>query len=179
MRKLSSNAQLVFNIFDEIAKNNCAPFLEVCHDDVVGHNIDEGSWSGESASKQTIIDKIFRPLNRMRVERGTIFTRPVDGDDVIGLQAKEMKLTCDGRQYENDYVFAIPFDGGKIIRYEEYCDTELIAWVLQTVWRPSYWLDQNKCSWRGKKCCLTLQSKGRFSASVEDAFLYQTLVAKC
>jgi len=130
MRSLSPNAQLVSNIFDEIAKGNGAPFWEACHDDVVWRTIGEGSWSGEFVGKQTIIDEIFRPLNRALVERATIPTRLVDGDDVIVLQAKGKNLTRDGRRYDNDYVFVIHFDGGKIIRYEEYCDTELIARVL-------------------------------------------------
>jgi hypothetical protein len=35
MRSLSTNAQLVSDIFDEVSKGNGAPFWEACHDDVV------------------------------------------------------------------------------------------------------------------------------------------------
>ena len=35
-----------------------------------------------------------------------------------------------GQRYDNDYAFVIHFREGKIARYEEYCDTELIARVL-------------------------------------------------
>ena len=130
MTRLSPNAQLVSEIFDEIAKGNGAPFWEACHDDVVWRTIGEGSWSGEFTGKQTIIDEIFRPLNRVLVERATIPTRLIDGGDVIVLQARGRNLTHDGQRYDNDYVFVIHFENGKIIRYEEYCDTELIARVL-------------------------------------------------
>ena len=130
MRQLSPNAQLVSDIFDEVAKGNGAPFWEACHDDVVWRTIGSGSWSGEFAGKQTIIDEVFRPLNRALVERATIPTRLVDGGDVIVLQARGKNLTHDGQRYENDYVFVIHFEDGKIVRYEEYCDTELIARVL-------------------------------------------------
>lgn len=130
MRKLSPNAQLVSDIFDEVAKGNGAPFWEACHDDVVWRTIGDGSWSGEFSGKQTIIDEVFRPLNRALAERATIPTRLIDGDDVIVLQARGKNLTRDGQRYENDYVFVIHFKDGKIIRYEEYCDTELIARVL-------------------------------------------------
>ncbi len=47
MAKLSPNAQLVSDIFDQVAKGNGAPFWEACHDDVVWRTIGTGSWSGE------------------------------------------------------------------------------------------------------------------------------------
>ena len=130
MRSLSPNAQLVSGVFEEIAKGNGAPFWEACRDDVVWRTIGEGSWSGEFSGKQTIIDEIFRPLERVLVERATIPTRLIDGDDVIVVQARGKNATRDGQRYDNDYVFVIHFKDGKIARYEEYCDTELIARVL-------------------------------------------------
>jgi uncharacterized protein len=130
MSNLSPNAQLVSAIFDEVAKGNGAPFWEACDDKVVWRTIGEGSWSGEFIGKQTIIDEIFRPLNRVLVERATIPTRVIDGGDVIVVQARGKNLTRDGQRYDNDYVFVIHFKNGKIIQYEEYCDTELIARVL-------------------------------------------------
>jgi len=56
--------------------------------------------------------------------------RLTDGGDVIVLQARGKGLTHDGRRYDNDYAFVIHFREGKIARYEEYCDTDLIARVL-------------------------------------------------
>ena len=130
MRSLSPNAQLVSDIFDEVTKGNSAPFWAACHDDVVWRTIGEGSWSGEFSGKQTIIDEIFHPLNRVLVERATIPIRLIDGGDAIVLQARGRNLTHDGQRYDNDYVFVMHFKDGKIVRYEEYCDTELIARVL-------------------------------------------------
>ncbi len=130
MSNLSPNARLVSAIFDEVAKGNGAPFWEACDDAIVWRTIGNGSWSGEFSGKQTIIDEIFRPLNRVLVERATIPTRVIDGGDVVVVQARGKNLTRDGRRYDNDYVFVIHFKDGRIIRYEEYCDTELIARVL-------------------------------------------------
>jgi uncharacterized protein len=130
MSSLSPNAQLVSVIFDEVAKGNGAPFWEACADEVVWRTIGEGSWSGEFIGKQTIIEEIFRPLNRVLVERATIPTRVIDGGDVIVVQARGKNLTRDGQRYDNDYVFVIHFMDGKIVKYEEYCDTDLIARVL-------------------------------------------------
>lgn len=130
MAKLSPNAQLVSDIFDQVAKGNGAPFWEACHDDVVWRTIGTGSWSGEFVGKQVVVDEIFRPLNRVLVERATIPTRVVDGGAVIVVQALGKNLTRDGQRYDNDYVFVIHFRDGKIARYEEYCDTDLIARVL-------------------------------------------------
>jgi uncharacterized protein len=130
MTQLSPNAQLVCAIFDEVAKGNGAPFWEACHDDVVWRTIGEGSWSGEFAGKQTIIDEIFRPLSRVLAQRATIPTRVIDGNDVIVVQARGRNVTRDGQRYDNDYAFVIHFRDGKIARYEEYCDTDLITRVL-------------------------------------------------
>jgi uncharacterized protein len=128
--QLSPNAQLVTTVFEEVANGNGAPFWEACHDDVVWRTIGEGSWSGEFTGKQTIIEEIFRPLNRALVERATIPTRVIDGGDIVVVQARGKNLTRDGKRYDNDYVFVIHFREGKIARYEEYCDTDLIARVL-------------------------------------------------
>jgi ketosteroid isomerase-like protein len=130
MTNLSTNAQLVAGLFDEIAKGNGTPFWEACHDDLVWRTIGEGSWSGEFVGKQTIVDEIFRPLNRVLVERSTIATRIIDGGEVIVVQARGRNLTRDGQRYDNDYAFVIHFRDGRIARYEEYCDTDLIARVL-------------------------------------------------
>jgi len=130
MSKLSPNAQLVSDIFEEVAKGNGAPFWEACHDDIVWRTIGAGSWSGEFVGKRTIIDEIFRPLNRVLVDRATIPTRLVDGGDVIVVQARGRSLTRDGQRYDNDCAFVIHSRDGRIARYEEYCDTELIARVL-------------------------------------------------
>jgi len=128
--QLSPNAQLVTAIFEEVAKGNGAAFWEACRDDVVWRTIGEGSWSGEFVDKQTIIDEIFRPLNRVLAERATIPSRVIDGGDVIVVQATGRNVTRDGQRYDNDYAFVIHFREGKIARYEEYCDTDLIARVL-------------------------------------------------
>lgn len=130
MSTLSPNAQLVSQIFDNVARGNGAPFWEACHDDLVWRTIGEGSWSGEFVGKQTIVEEIFRPLNKVLAERGTILTRVIDGGDVVVVQARGRNLTRAGRRYDNDYAFVIHFRDGKIARYEEYCDTELIARVL-------------------------------------------------
>lgn len=130
MSTLSPNAQLVSHIFDEVARGNGAPFWEACHDDLVWRTIGEGSWSGEFVGKQVIVEEIFRPLNKVLVERATIPTRVIDGGDVVVVQARGRNLTRDGRRYDNDYAFVIHFRDGKIARYEEYCDTELIARAL-------------------------------------------------
>ncbi len=130
MSTLSPNAQLVQDIFAEVAKGNGAPFWAACHDDVVWRTIGTGSWSGEFVGKQTIIDEIFRPLGRVLAERTMVPTAIVDGGDVVVVQALGRALTRDGRRYDNDYVFVIHFREGRIAHYEEYCDTELIARVL-------------------------------------------------
>ena len=130
MSNLSPNAKLVSDIFAEVVKGNGAPFWEACHDDIVWRTIGTGSWSGEFVGKQTIVDEIFRPLNKALVERGTIPTRLIDGGEVIVMQARGKNLTRDGKRYDNDYVFVIHFRDGKIARYEEYCDTDLIERVL-------------------------------------------------
>ena len=40
MTRLSSNAQLVSAIFEEVAKGNGAPFWDACHDDVAWRKVD-------------------------------------------------------------------------------------------------------------------------------------------
>jgi len=127
---MSPNAVLASAIFDELAKGNGKPFWEACDDQLVWRTIGSTSWSGEFKGKQTIIDEVLRPLNVALAERATIPTRVIDGGDVIVVQAVGNNATRDGRRYENDYVFVIHFKDGKIVRYEEYCDTEMVSRLL-------------------------------------------------
>src|SRR4051812_33908440 len=114
MSQRSPNAQLVCDVFAEVAKGNGAPFWEACHDDMVWRTIGEGSWSGEFRGKQTIIDQIFRPLNRALAERQTLTTRVIDGGTVVVVQARGRNLTRKGERYDNDYAFVLHFSEGKI-----------------------------------------------------------------
>lgn len=130
MTSLSPNAKLVTAIFNDLAKGNGASFWEACSDDIVWRTIGSNSWSGEFVGKQTIINEIFRPLNRALVERATVASRIIDGGDVIVVQATGNNLTRHGQRYDNDYVFVIHFQDARIVRYEEYADTQLMARVL-------------------------------------------------
>lgn len=130
MSTMSTNAALVSAIFDELAKGNGKPFWDACHDQLVWRTIGSGSWSGEFAGKQAIIEEVLRPLGVVLSKRATIATRIIDGGDVVAVQAKGNNVTRDGRRYENDYVLVLHLKDGKIVLYEEYCDTELITAIL-------------------------------------------------
>jgi ketosteroid isomerase-like protein len=127
---LSANARLVTHLFEEVAKGNGAPFWDSCSDDLVWRTIGTGSWSGSFHGKKTVIDEIFRPLNRRLASRRTATTRIIDGGDIIVVQARGENITREGARYDNDYCFVLRFENGLIVEYEEYCDTELVANVL-------------------------------------------------
>ncbi len=127
---LSSNAQLVTHIFDEVTRGNGAPFWDACADTLVWRTIGHNSWSGEFRGKATVIDEIFRPLRRRLATQATIPTRIIDGGDIIVVQARGRNVTHTGLPYENDYCFVIHFEDGRIAHYEEYCDTELVTSIL-------------------------------------------------
>jgi hypothetical protein len=62
-----------------------APFWDACDDNLVWRTIGEGSWSGEFTGKQTIINEIFRPLNRVLVERQACL--PHTSNNIFSLSA--------------------------------------------------------------------------------------------
>ncbi len=130
MHALSPNAQRVAAIFDDLARGNAAPFWEACDEGLVWRTIGSGSWSGEFRGKQVVIDEIFRPLDRVLARRAIQPGRLIDGGDVVVLLARGTAVTRDGQRYDNDYAFVIHFHDGRIVRYEEYCDTALIDRVL-------------------------------------------------
>lgn len=125
-------AEIVKRIFDETAVDGGSPtFLEHMHDEMVFRTIGTGHWSGTFNGKQAILDGIFRPLRRQLDKRRTTATNIIDAGDTVVVQALGKNTTrSGGRAYDNDYCFVIQFRDGKMIRYEEYCDTELIAKVL-------------------------------------------------
>lgn len=128
---MSPNAELITRIFSETAKGNGRPFVDAMADDMVWRTIGTGAWSGSFRGKETIVNEIFRPLRKRFAANGvTTPTRIIDGGDVVVVQARGRNTTVDGAPYENDYCFVIELRGGKIVSYEEYCDTELVTRVL-------------------------------------------------
>ena len=66
------------------------------------HQVEALRWlvaQPEGPAKIVVIDEIFRPLNRVLVERATIPTRLIDGGDVVVLQARGKNLTRDGQRF--------------------------------------------------------------------------------
>jgi hypothetical protein len=79
--------------------------------------------------------------HNIRGERISVDTIPLVGEDALAdavravgrLPRAYIALTRDGQRYDNDYAFVIHFRDGKIARYEEYCDTDLIARTFSTL----------------------------------------------
>jgi ketosteroid isomerase-like protein len=127
---MSPNAELVAAIFAEAARGNGRPYFDAFAEDAVWRTIGTTSWSGEFHGKTSILKDIFGPLRDKLDKRATIVSRIIDGGDVIVVQANGRNTTKDGRAYDNDYCFVMTFANGKVVRYEEYCDTELVTSVL-------------------------------------------------
>lgn len=137
---MSPNAKLITHVFDEVAKGNGQPFWEIVADNAVWRTIGTNSWGGSFTGKDSIVNDLFRPLGRKLASRATIPTRIIDGGDVIVVQARGKNTTHTGVAYDNDYCFVITMKDGKIVTYEEYCDTELVTQVLGdrlSVWKPA------------------------------------------
>jgi ketosteroid isomerase-like protein len=124
------NRRIIQQIFDELAKSNPQPLLEHLSDDFRFVIMGSSSWSRSYDGKKAVQAELFTPLRKRLGRITTIPLRLIAEGDLVVVEARGQNTTSDGRPYNNSYCNVLRVEHGRITEWIEYCDTQLINFVL-------------------------------------------------
>ncbi|MCL8012978.1 nuclear transport factor 2 family protein [Streptomyces sp. AS02] len=127
----TENTRLMQRIFDGLSEGDGRPLAESLADDFRWTIIGTTEWSGTYEGKQTVLDKLFRPLLAQFADTYTNTPqRFIAAGDCVVVECRGRATTTDGKPYHNTYCWVCHFEDGKLQALTEYCDTDLIATTL-------------------------------------------------
>lgn len=128
---LTSNKQLISDIYDALSTGDSRPLVDALADDVRWHMIGATSWSGTYEGKQDVLDTLLRPLGERFAERYRARAeRLVAEGDLVVAEVRGHVTTKAGNQYDNRYCYVYRIDAGKVVEITEYLDTALVDAAL-------------------------------------------------
>ncbi len=129
----SENKQLVQGVFDELARGNGQPFMDLLADDARWRAIGTSPWARTYEGKRAIVDELMRPLFRQFADQYTAHaTRIIAEDEFVVVEARGQVTTKAGRPYDQTYCYVLRMDDGKVRELTEYLDTDLVNRVLES-----------------------------------------------
>ena len=125
------NKQLLQRIFEGLANRDGTLLVESMADDVCWRVIGTTKWSGTFSGKDAVMRELLAPLRQNLVQRSrTVAQRFLADGDFVVVEARGDNETRRALPYNNTYCFVFRLSGGKIREITEYCDTDLVARVL-------------------------------------------------
>ena len=131
----AENKIVMQEVFDELAKGNGQPFVEVLADDIRWRIIGTTEWSGTWEGKPDVQAKLLDPLfSQFATRYRNTAVRLIAEDDYVVIECRGDVTTKSGRPYRNTYCYVCRLEGGKVAELTEYCDTELLTKALTAPW---------------------------------------------
>jgi uncharacterized protein len=126
------NKQLLERIFEGLADRDGRLLTGSMADDVCWRVIGTTTWSGSFTGKDAVLRELLAPLRQNLAQRSrTVAQRVLTDGDFVVVEARGDNETRRALRYDNTYCFVFRLTGGKIVEITEYCDTDLVARVLE------------------------------------------------
>ena len=127
----AQNKQVMQAAFDELARGNGKPFVDLMADDFSWTAKGTTRWSKTFRGKQTVLSDLFRPLFALYADQYTSTAqRIIAEDDYVVVECRGRATMKSGKPYNNEYCFVIRMADGKMRELTEYLDTELVTATL-------------------------------------------------
>ena len=128
------NKQLIQYAFDEMAKGDSRPFVELLADDVMWRVMGQMKWSGTYRGKATVLNDLLGQLRARLADRYRATAERIIAEGAyVVVQARGQATTKTGTPYNNEYCFVYRLENGAIKEVTEYMDTELVTSALASL----------------------------------------------
>jgi ketosteroid isomerase-like protein len=131
----AENKGLVQDVFEELAKGNGRPFVDLLGDDIrwriIGTTEWSGTWEGKEAVRRGLLDPLF---DQFATRYRNTAIRLIAEDDYVVIECRGDVTTKAGMPYRNTYCYVCRLEGGMVRELTEYCDTELLTKALTPPW---------------------------------------------
>jgi ketosteroid isomerase-like protein len=120
-------------VFDELARGEGQPFMDVLADDARWTVIGSSPWSRTYEGKRAIVDELMRPLFRQFAgEYRARAIRVIAEDDFVVVEARGQVDTRSGKAYNQSYCYVFRLADGQVRELTEYLDTDLVNQALDS-----------------------------------------------
>ena len=126
---VEANRDLVVRTFAALSAGDMPGFFDCFADDVQWTIIGQPIYSGTYVGKDDLASRLFGRLGEQLDEngiRGEVQNTIAEGNTVVA-QVQGTAQTKTGRSYNNTYCFVIEVHDGRIKKWTEYLDTELVT----------------------------------------------------
>ncbi len=131
----AENKELMRAAFDELAKGDGRPFVDLLAEDIrwtiIGTTEWSGTWEGRRAVRTGLLDPLFDQFATRYRNRAI---RLIAEDDYVVIECRGDVTTKADQPYRNTYCYVCRLDGGMVRELTEYCDTELLTKALTPPW---------------------------------------------
>jgi ketosteroid isomerase-like protein len=125
------NKALLKRVFDETARGNGRPFVDMLADDVRWTIIGSTAWSRTYTGKHAVLSELLGPLAANVDGPNVVSAERIMADgDLVAVAARNHSVTRHGVPYPNRYCWVFVMRDGKAVEITEYTDTQLIDEVL-------------------------------------------------
>src|SRR5690349_4711747 len=123
MSTTEENRRLITHVFDELARDNPAPFADAMAEDLRWTTPGRSVWSRTFQGKARVQNELLGMVRKQLVARVRLQVHRIlaDGDRVV-VEADGQATTKRGQPYNNQYCLIFRIAGGKITEVTEYID---------------------------------------------------------
>lgn len=132
---LSENKRLVEHYFDILTRNDIPALMDIYDDSMMLHVPGDTLISG-SFTKPQLAEFCSSVLDAFPEGLKFKVTGMTAEDDRVAVQAESRGIHASGKLYVNKYHFLITIRDGKIVKSQEYMDTQLVTDVICGGKRP-------------------------------------------
>ena len=132
---LSENKRLVERYFDILTRNDIPELMDIYDDSMMLHVPGDTLISG-SFTKPQLAEFCSSVLDTFPEGLKFTVTGMTAEDDRVAVQAESRGIHASGQLYVNKYHFLITIRDGKIVKSQEYMDTQLVTDVICGGKRP-------------------------------------------
>ena len=127
----ADNKRAMQAAFDELARGNGRPFVDLMADDFTWKITGTTAWSRTYRGKQSVRKDLLEPLfAQFATQYTNRALRIIAEDDYVVVECRGSVTTRRGKPYNNEYCYVIRFADGKMRELTEYFDTELVTEAL-------------------------------------------------
>ena len=127
---MSTNKQLLQDIFAALAQSDARPFVDAMAENFRWTMVGSNKWARTYAGKQAVVGELFAALRRKMDRVTTVAHRFIAEGDHVVVEARGANTTRAGLPYCNSYCFVFRVADGKLAELTEYMDSELVTAVL-------------------------------------------------
>ena len=129
-----SNLQFAKDLYGHFARGDVASFLAGCDSAIEWYQAEGNPYQMDGAAwhgPQTIVEKLFVPMGRDWEAFSVTVDNLHDAGDHVAMEGRYTgTYRPTGKRFDSQVCHILHFQNGKLIRFQQYCDTAQLQRVM-------------------------------------------------